>query len=70
MGLYQVLYLCLCFWDFEMGTMLANFHICGIMFFLGAVLNKLVLMGFSCRLFSLSGPCILLYLLCFMASWN
>ena len=37
--------------SFGIGTMLANFHMCGIMF-------------------NLSGPCELLFLLCFIASWT
>ena len=68
--------LCLCF-GFEMGTMLANFYMCGIMLFLGAVLNMLVRNAsprgpicFRCLMFSLSGPCELLCLLCFIASWT
>ena len=61
---------------FGMGTMLANFHMCGIMLLLRAVLNMLVMiassrghMCFRCLMFSLSGPCELLFLLCFIASW-
>ena len=48
---------------FGMRTMLANFHMCGIMLLLRAVLNKLVRnaspsgpMCFRCLIFSLSGP--------------
>ena len=59
------------------GTMLANFHVLGIMFLLRAVLNILVRnasprgpMCFRCLIFSLSGPCELLILLCFIASWS
>ena len=47
------------------------------MFSLRAVLNILVRnasprvsMYFRCLIFSLSGPCELLFLLCFIASWN
>ena len=47
------------------------------MFLLRAVLNILVrnasprsLMCFRCLILSLSGPCELLFLLCFIASWN
>ena len=47
------------------------------MFLLGAVLNILVSnvspgrpMCFRCLIFSLSGPCELLFLLCFIASWT
>ena len=62
---------------FEMGTMLANFHMCGIMLVLRAVVNMLARnasprwhMCFRCLMFSLSGPCELLFLLCFIASWT
>ena len=62
---------------FGMGTMLANFHMCGIMLVLRAVLNILVRnasprgpMCFRCLIFYLSGPCELLFLLCFIASWT
>ena len=62
---------------FGMGTMLANFHMCGIMLLLIAVFNMLVRnaspggpMCFMCLMFSLSGPCELLFLLCFIASWT
>ena len=55
---------------FGMGTMLAKFHMCGIMLVLRAVLNILVrnasprgAMCFRCLMFSLSGPCVLLFLL-------
>ena len=60
-----------------MGTMLANFHICGIMLVLIAVFNMLVRnksprgpMCYRCLMFNLSGPCELLFLLCFIASWT
>ena len=62
---------------FGMGTMLANFHICGIMLVLRAVFNMLMRnasprgpMCFRYLMFSLSGPCELLFLLCFIASWT
>ena len=62
---------------FGMGTMLANFHMCGIMLLLRAVLNMLVrnasLRGTMCfrfLMFSSSGPCELLFLLRFIASWT
>ena len=49
---------------FGMGTMLANFHMCGIMLVLRAVFNMLVRnssrrgpMCFRCLIFSFSGPC-------------
>ena len=61
---------------FGVGTMLANFHMCGIMLVLRAVLNMLVRKAnprgpicFMCLLFNLSGPCELLFLLCFITSW-
>ena len=73
MGLYEVP---LSLFGFGMGTMLASFHMCGIMLVL-AVFNMLVrngsprgLMGFRCLIFSLSGPCELLFLLYFIASWT
>ena len=57
--------------------MLANFHMCGIMFLFRAVLNMLVRnasprgpMRFRCLMFSLPGPCELLFLLGFIASWT
>ena len=60
---------------FGMGTMLVTFHMCGIMLLLRAALNMLVRnasprgpMCFRCRIFSLSGPCELLFLLCFIVS--
>ena len=59
--------------DFGMGTMLANFHRCGIMLMLIAVFNMLVRnaspighMCFRCLMFNLSGPCKLLFLLCLL----
>ena len=58
---------------FGIGTMLANFYY----ILLIAVLNILVRnasprgsMYFRCLIFSLSGPCELLFLLCFIASWT
>ena len=63
--------------DFGMGAMLANVHMCGIMVLYGAVLNMLVRnasprgpMCFRCMMVSLSGPCELLFLLCFIAFWT
>ena len=76
MGLYEVP-LSISLLDFGMGTMLANFYMCGIMLVLRAVLNMLVRnagprgpMCFRCLMFSLSGFCELLFLLCFIASWT
>ena len=57
--------------------MLANFHMCGIMLLLRAVLNILVRnvsprvpMCFRGLMFSLPGPCQLLFVSCFIASWT
>ena len=76
MGLHEVS-LSMSLSGFGMGTMLANFHMCGIMLVLSAVFNMLVRnatprgpMCFRCLMFSLSGPCQLLFLLCFIASWT
>ena len=56
---------------FGMGTMLANFHMCGIMLVLKAIFNMLVRnASFRCLMFNLSGPCELLVLLCFIAPWT
>ena len=75
-GLYEVP-LSVSLLGFGIGTMLANFHVRGIMCLLRAVLNILVrnasprgLMCFRCLIFNLSGPCELLFLLCFIASWT
>ena len=63
MGLYEVP-LSVSWLGFGIGTMLANFHVSGIMFLLRTVLIKLVRnasprgpMCFRCLIFSLSGPC-------------
>ena len=68
MGLYEVPMSLL---SLGMGTMLANFHICGIILVLRAVFNMLVRnqiprgpLCFRCLMFNLSGPCELLFLLC------
>ena len=62
------------FWCFGMGTMLANFNMCGIMLLLRAAGIMLMRnakprgpMCFRCLMFSLSGPCELLFLLFFNA---
>ena len=75
MGLY-VVPLSLSLLGCGIGTMLANFHVLGVLFLLREVLNILVgntsprePMCFRCLIFSLSGPCELLFLLCFIASW-
>ena len=69
MGLYEVP-LSMSLLGFGMGTMLANFHVCGIMLVLRALFNMLVRnasprgpMCFRCLV-----PCELLFLLCFIAS--
>ena len=74
MGLYTVP-LSMSLLGFEMGIILASFHMCSIMLVLRAVLNMLVRnanprgpMCFRCLMFNLSGPCKLLFLLCFIAS--
>ena len=76
MGLYDVP-LSMSLLGFGMGTMLANFHMCGIMLVLKAVFNMLVRnasprepMWFRCLMFNLSGPYELLFLLCFIVSWT
>ena len=76
MGLYE-LPSSMSFLGCGMGTMLANFHMCGIMLVLRAVFNMLVRnesprgpMCFRCLMFNLSGPCELLFLFCFIASWT
>ena len=74
MGLYEVpLFMSLL--RFGKGTMLSIFHRCGMIFLLRAVLNMLVrnasprwLICFRSLLFSLSGPCELFFLVCFIAS--
>ena len=75
MGLYEVP-LSMSLLGFGMGTMLANFHMGGIMLVLTADFNMLVRnaslrgpMYFRCLMFNLSGSCELLFLLCFIASW-
>ena len=76
MGLYEVR-LSMSLLEFGMGTMLAIFHMCGIMLVLRTVFNMLVRNAiprgptcFRCLMFNLSGPCELLFLLCFIASWT
>ena len=76
MGQYEVP-LSVSLLGFVIWTMFANFHVCGIMFVLRAVLNILVRnvsprwpMCFKCLIFSLSGLCDLLFLLCCIASWT
>ena len=74
MGLYEVSKFLL---GFGMWTMIANFHMCVIMLVLRTVFNMLVRnasprghMRFRCLMFHLSGPCGLLFLLCYIASWT
>ena len=62
--------------DFGMGTMLGNFSMGGIMMGLRVVSicsweseSKRAYV-FRCLVFSLSGPCELLFLLCFIAYWT
>ena len=76
MGLYEVPW-SMYFLGMGMGTMLAMFHMCGIRLVLRAVFNMLVRnaiprrpMCFRCLMFNLSGPCELLFLLYFNASWT
>ena len=76
MGLYEIpLFVSLM--CFRIGTMLVNFHMCGIMLVLRAVFKMLVRnagprgpMCFRCLMFNLSGLCKFLFLLCFIASWT
>ena len=63
------------FWEY--GTILGNFHICGMMFLLRAVLNILVRnaspkgpMCFRGLILIPSGPCELLFLLSVIAFWT
>ena len=74
MGLYEVP-LSMSLLCFGMWTMLANFHMCGIMVS-KALFNMLVRnasprgpMCYRCLMFNLSGPYELLFLLCFISSW-
>ena len=74
MGLYQVP-LSMCLLGFGLGSMVTNFHMCGIMLVLRAVFNMFMMnasprgpMCFMYLMFSFSGPCGLLFLLSFMAS--
>ena len=76
MGLYEVP-LSMSLLGFRMGTMLSNFHMCGIMLVLIAVFSMLVRnasprgpMCFKCLMLNLSGPCELLFLFCCIVSWT
>ena len=73
MGLYEV-HLSMYLLGVGMGTMLPNFYMCGIVLVLRAVFSMLVrnaspreAMCFRCLMCSLSGPCELLFLHCFIA---
>ena len=68
---------CLSLVGFGMETMLANFHMCGIMLMLRAAFNILMRNAsprehicFKYLIFSLSGPFELLFLLCFSRHMN
>ena len=74
MSLYEVP-LSMSLLAFVMETMLAKFHMCGIMLVLRAVFNMFVgnasprrHMWFRCLMFSLSIPCELLFVLYFIDS--
>ena len=73
MGLYEVP-LSMSLLGFGMGTILVNFHMCGIMLVSRAVFMRNVsprgTMCFRCLMFNLSGMCELLFLLCFISSWT
>ena len=70
MSMYEVL-LSVSLWGFGMETMLAKFHVRSIMFLLRPLLNILARNAcFRCLIFSLSGTCALLFLLCFISSWT
>ena len=71
MGLFEMP-LSMSLLGFGMETVLANLHMCGMILVSRAVFNMLVSpilpMCFRCLMFSLSRPCELLFLLCFIAS--
>ena len=74
MGLYDMS-LSMALLGFGMETMLANFHMCGIKLVLRAVFKMLVRntsprgpIYVRCLMFNLSGPCELIFLLCFIDS--
>ena len=68
MGLYGVP-LSMSLLGFGMETMLANFHMCGIMLLVRNASPRGP-MCFRCLMFDMSGHCILLCLLCCIASWT
>ena len=70
MDLYEVP-LSMSLFGFGTRTMLANFHMCGIRAVSNMFVRNASPIGsicFRCLVFSLSGPCELLFLLCFIAS--
>ena len=76
MGLYEVP-LSMSLLGFGMGTMLANFHMCGIMLVLRAVLNMLMrnvsprghmCLGAGCLICQDRVSCF--FEICFIASWT
>ena len=76
MSLYEVP-LSMSLFDFGMGTMLGNFQMCGIMLVLKSSFQHACEeksprrpMCFRSLMFSLPGPCELLFLLCFIAFWS
>ena len=75
MGLYEVHFLSMSLLRFGMGTMLANFHMSGIMLLLRAVVNMRNAspsgpMCFRCLIFEFVRTCVLLCLLWFIAYWT
>ena len=66
MGLHEVP-LSMSLLGFGMET---NFHMCGIMLVLVRNATPRGPMCFRCLVFNLTGPCELLFLLCFIASWT
>ena len=72
MGLYQ-LHLPMSLLGFEMGTMLTKFHMYGVKSRFNMLVRSTSPRGptcFRCLMFSLSGPCELLFLICFTVSWT
>ena len=76
MGMYEVP-LSMSLLGFGMGTMLANFHVCGIMLVLRAVFNMLVRNASPRAPMCLGAWCLICqdrvscyFLLCFIASWT
>ena len=70
MGLYEAP---LSLLGFGIGTMLANFHMCGIKSSFQHACEESKSKGpmcFRCLMFNLSGPCELIFSICFIASWT